>query len=599
MSKMRLLLVVVVAAVMCGRAGAGVGDPQIMTNHPVYRGELSCSTLDRNIAEAYRVFKDRYGHEPKTDTEKVVALWAWKCEHYMHACDNKVYYGPSNPDANQAKDPPWLGRDGWMDNKDCQMNQFSFSFALCYSVHAQMAALVGHALGDMKRVRCPEITGHTPFEAFADGRWMLADCTMGVMIFDDDGKPVSLEDVLSHEDAKDKEWFASPKRSGLYKLNMSPFGDRIDGYSKVRWEQYMFGYNAMPIVYSLRPGESFTRYLDPGLEDGKTWMFWGRDYWPLNGKPKHGPYRNVTFLDDPPTGNGRKGRGLAYYGNGVFEYAPLADGKYKDGAKDSKSVAFKDGLLRGRDKGDYVIFEHVSPYVIAARPVVGGDRDWDVLKEKCRDGAVISGEAAGKVPVAVSVDGGRTWQEVGAAQDQFKIDFTDAVKGRHDYLVRFGLSRDDGLKALKMRTVVQAGRGVFPRLKDNGTAVTYQASGQNAIHGGPSQDLAERFRRKDLETDGVRVYQIKASGPIRSASGAASGRAERRGLVGGVQPRRRQDVAGRRQGPAGALRWQGLGGRPGGVRVGGDGLRRQQEGAGRAGAVRQGQHPARPGVRHV
>ncbi len=500
---------------------AGVGDPQIMTDHPVYRGELSCSTLDRNIAEAYRVFKDRYGHEPKTDTEKLVALWIWKGEHYMHASDNKVYYGPSNPDANQAKDPPWLGRDGWMDNKDCQMNEFSFSFALCYCVHAHMAALVGRALGDMSRVRCPEITGHTPFEAYVDGRWVLADCTMGVMIFDDDGRPVSLADVLAREDAKDKEWFASPKRSGPYKLNMSPFGDRIDGYSKVRWEQYMFGYNAMPIVYSLRPGESFTRYLDPGLADGKTWMFWGMDYWGINGKPKHGPFRNVTFLDDTPTGGDRKGRGRAYYGNGVFEYAPLADGKCRDGAKDSKSVVFRGGILRGRDKGAFVVFEQVSPYVIAARPVEGGERQWRLMKEKCCDGAVVTGQAAGKVPVSVSIDGGQTWLEAGVAQEAFKIDFTDVVKGRHDYLVRFALSKDDGLKALKMRTVVQVGRGVFPRLKDNGTAVTYQASGQNAIHGGPSQDLAERFRRKDLETDGCRVYQVKAPGPIRFASGAA------------------------------------------------------------------------------
>jgi hypothetical protein len=512
-----LMMLVTAAAV------ARVGDPQIMTDHPVYRGELSCSTLDRNIADAYRVFQERYKHSPASDTEKVIALWIWKSEHYMHACDNRVYLGSDNPDARAAKDPPWLGKDGWMDNKDCQMNQFSFSFALCYSVHAHMAALVGRALGnDFSRVRCPEITGHTPFEAYADGRWILADCTMGLMLFDDEGKPVGLKEVYTREDAKDKDWFADPKRGGPYQFSTSAFGDRPDSYSRVRWYQYNFGYNAMPIAYTLRSGETFTRYLDPGLEDGATWVFWGRDYFMLNGKPKHGPFRNVTFLDDYPVGRDRKGRGRAYYGNGVFEYTPpLTDGGYKEGTVDSQGVAFREHVLCGQKPDSYVTFEHVSPYVIAARSVEGGDREWNLLKEKCADGAVVRGEAAGAVSVTVSVDGGRNWQSIGAAKGAFKIDFTDVVKGRHAYLIRFHLSPESGLKALTLRTVTQVGRGVFPRLKDAGTTISYQASGASVIHGGPSQYLAEQYRRKDLERDGTRVYEIKAPGAIRSASGVA------------------------------------------------------------------------------
>jgi hypothetical protein len=83
------------------------------------------------------------------------------------------------------------------------------------------------------------------------------------------------------------------------------------------------------------------------------------------------------------------------------------------------------------------------------------------------------------------------------------------------------LTKEDGLKALTMRTVTQVGRGVFPRLKDGGTTITYRASGQAPIHGGPSQDLAERFRREELENEGCRVYEIQAPGPIRYASGVA------------------------------------------------------------------------------
>src|SRR5512142_1365467 len=123
------LWVAVFLACLSGVASALVPDPQIMTDHPVYRGELSCSTLDRNIADAYRIFKDRYGHEPASDTEKLVALWGWKCEHAIHSADNRVYVGPDDMDAlkdGEAK--------GCIDNRDCQMNQFSFGFCLCNSI---------------------------------------------------------------------------------------------------------------------------------------------------------------------------------------------------------------------------------------------------------------------------------------------------------------------------------------------------------------------------------------------------------------------------------------------------------------------------------
>ncbi|MBC8217711.1 MAG: hypothetical protein H8E73_04545 [Planctomycetes bacterium] len=513
-----------VAAVMVvvSSSFAGVGDPQIMTDHPVYRGELSCSTVQRNIDEAYRVFESRYGHAPATDTEKLLAIWAWKSEHYMHAAGNMVYYGTDNPDAVQSEHLPWSGADGWMDNKDCQMNQFSFSFGLCYSVHAQMSVLVGRALGDMRRVRCPEITGHTSFEACVDGRWVLVDFTTGLMVFDDEGKPIGLDEIYARKAANDEQWFTSPKRGGKYKFHVSPFGDKLSSYTPVRWNQELFGYNAMPIVYCLRAGETFTRYLDPGLADGKTWVFWGRDYYNIMGKPKHGPYRNVTFLDDAPIGNMRRGRGKAYYGNGVFDYVvPLANGRYTEGVCDSAHIAFSNGALRGKKAGAYVTFEHVSPYIIGARSAKGGDREWKLRTEKCVDGAKVIGSAVGKMLVKVSIDGGQTWQDAGLAEGQFAIDFTDEVKGRHAYLVRFMLSQDDGLESLRMRTVTQVGRGVFPRLKDGGTEITYQASGLAALHGGPSQQLSQRLRCKDLETEGHRVYELKAPGAIRQASGAA------------------------------------------------------------------------------
>ncbi len=507
-----ILLLAISAAVICNFAHAVVPDPQIMTDHPVYRGELSCSTLDRNIAEAYRIFAERFDRQPQTETEKLVALFSWKAEHYMHNCDPYVYVGPDHPEAREG---------GWFETRDSQMGQFSFGFSLCYTVHAQLSALVGHALGDRKKTRCPNVPGHTPFEAFVDGKWALADITTGMMVFDDQGRPMSIAEIMPYANADDTEWMNDPRRGGFVGLTMVPFGDNWDVYKKIKAVQMLYGYNAMPIVYSLRSGETFTRYLDPGLEDGETWVFWGQDYWDHRGAPRHGPYRNVTFLDAPPIHNSR-GRGHAFYGNGIFEYTPpLADGRYRQGVWSQQNVVFDKGALRASaDRGE-VVFEHTSPYIICARSAKGGDRVWDIRHEECLDGAIVSGRTTGPVRVAVSVDAGRSWQHIGAAAGNFTIDFTDLAKGRHGYLIRFALTPDAGLAHLKLRTVTLVSRAVFPRLKDGGTTVTYQAGNQTVIHGGPSHYLSDRFRQAKLDGEGYRFYRITAPGPLRHVAGAA------------------------------------------------------------------------------
>jgi hypothetical protein len=509
------LLSVVLVTVLGGSLWAGVADPQIMTNHPVYRGELSCSTLDRTLSDAYSVFRQRYGRQPATDTEKLVAIWSWKSEHSVHSADNLIYVGPDDMDAQKEG-----ARAGWMDNRDCQMNQFSFGFALCYSIHAQMTALVSRALGDnLRRVRNPIVPGHTPFEAYVDNKWALADMTTGMMVFDDEGNPMSIEEIVPHAKADETKWLTDPKRGGPYSFAMGPYGDNWDVYKEVKEYMMLTGYDAMPIVYSLRSGESFTRYLDPGLEDGKTYMFWAKDYYNLGGKPVHGPYRGQTFLDDYPIGEGRKGRSNVHQANGIFEYnVPIAEGTYKEGVKAEQDTVLDGGVLRGKSDQASVTFEHVSPYIIAAWPEKRGDREWDLLTEKCVDGAVVTGMATGKVPVSVSLDGGHTWKSAGTAEGDFKVDFTDIAKGRFTYQVRFDLRGGAGLKGLKLRTVVQVGRGVVPRLKDGGTKITFQASAQSVIHGGPSQYQADVLRRKDLETEGYRVMEIKTPAPICQAS---------------------------------------------------------------------------------
>jgi len=92
--------------------------------------------------------------------------------------------------------------------------------------------------------------------------------------------------------------------------------------------------------------------------------------------------------------------------------------------------------------------------------------------------------------VSVSVDQGGTWKDCGVFHDG--MDLTDFVKGHRQYFIRFGA----GAKALAgsgltMTTVCQANVATLPRLKDDGTHVTFAASQHAMVSAGPNREQAK------------------------------------------------------------------------------------------------------------
>src|SRR6476660_6268901 len=63
---------------------AGVGDPQIRTDHPWYPGELACSTFERLFATQAEVYERVVGVKPVNDEQKALAAWLWRNTHYWH-----------------------------------------------------------------------------------------------------------------------------------------------------------------------------------------------------------------------------------------------------------------------------------------------------------------------------------------------------------------------------------------------------------------------------------------------------------------------------------------------------------------------------------
>lgn len=465
----RCFLALLISSYFAAIATAGVGDPQIHTDHPWYPGELACSTFERLFAAQGDVYERVVGVRPKSDEEKVLAAWLWRNTHYWHGEEGAHdLWGQGF-----TKGLDMRGRDYWT-------GMFAHGFGLCGTTHSQWVPEINALLGH-NRGRGVGVNGHNAFEAlltggpYGDGKWVLVDHDLSTVIYDDKGQYLlSLNEI--HKDWKrlTSRTFL-PDRQPWLVCGLHP--DDGGSYGRYEVAEYLAGYAGPPPMVHLRRGETFRRYFEPGLEDGKTFVFWGRNY-NTGGIP--GPERSHTWVNQPDkmyksrTGAGYK-PGQARFANAAFTYTP-------DFAGDD----YKEGVVE--ENADHVVFEFVSPYVIAATPP--NNEAWGIYDAGCKNGLVLRGKA--QCAVSVSTDGQRTWRDAGAFKDG--MDLTDLVKGGRHYFLRLHAGakalRDSGLT---MITVCQANSSVLPRLKDNGTRVNFLVSGQAVTSAGPNLADAEKY----------------------------------------------------------------------------------------------------------
>lgn len=465
--KARLLLLLA-SLLLATPARAGVGDPQLRTDHAWYPGELACSTFERLFATQADLHERVVGVRPTTDEQKALAAWLWRNTHYYHGEEGtEDLWGQGF-----TKGPDLRTREYWT-------GLFAHGFGLCGTTHSQWVAememLLGHSRG-----RGVGVDGHNSFEvflkggAYGDGKWALLDHDISTVIFSADGKRLlSIAEIQKDWKRFANRQFAPDKQHGWLICGL----DAGDGgvYRRYEVAEYLAGYSAVPPLVHLRQGETLRRYFQPGLEDGKTFVFWGRNY---NTGGMAGPERPQTWVNQPDKMYGSKNgtgfhAGQARYGNAVYTYAP-----------DFAKSAYREGIL-SEDDGQ-VTFEFYTPYIIGATPA--GNNPWGIYEPGCKNGLVLRGKLDGTV--SVSTDQGATWQDCGQFRDG--LDLTDHVKGRRQYFLRFHATaaalKDSGLT---MVTVCQANAAILPRLKDEGTLVTFQASGQAVVAAGPNLKQAQ------------------------------------------------------------------------------------------------------------
>jgi hypothetical protein len=463
-----LSLSIALLVLSAASAVAGVGDPQVRTDHPWYPGELACSTFERLQATQAAVYERVVGRKPVSDQDKVLAAWLWRNTYYAHG--------------EEGAEDLWgqgFGKGGDVRSREYWTGMFAHGFGLCGTTHSQwipeINALLGHNRG-----RGVGVKGHNTFEVFlrggdyGDGKWVLLDHDQSTVIFDEKGdRLLSMAEI--HRDWKRlaSRSHLPGKQNGWLVCGLHP----DDGwtYAEYNVAEYLAGYSGPPPIVHLRRGETLRRYHAPGLDDGKTFVFWGRNY-NTGGIP--GPERSITWVNQPEKMYGSKGGagykpGQARYGNAVYTYRPnFADGSYREGviAEDDSQVTF----------------EFYTPYIVAATPAT--NTEWGIYESGCKNGLVLRGKAT--CPVAVSVDQGATWKDCGRFQDG--LDLTDYAKGHRQYFLRLGA----GAKALAsadltISTVCQANAAILPRLKDGGSEVQFAASGRGVVSAGPNLPQAQ------------------------------------------------------------------------------------------------------------
>lgn len=441
---------------------AAVGDPQLATDHPWYPGELAMSSFDRLAATAAEQYERTTGFKAETDHHKALAAWFFRNTHYAHGEEGKENLwgkGFAN-DAQHATRDYWTGF-------------FAHGFGLCGTTHAQWTAELDTLLGPC-RSRVTGTHGHNSLEVYltggvyGTGRWALLDHDLSTVIYDTMGTSLLGLDVISqyHERFSSRDYLPARQNGwlvcGLHKNDSG-------SYASYRSTEYRAGYAGAPPVVQLRKGESLRRWFGPGLDDGRTFVFWGRN--PMT-KGIPGPERSRTWVNQPEKMHGSQSGtahtdGQARFGNAAYHWRP----------------DFADGVVSSDDK--HVILEFYTPYIIGATPP--DDSEWGIYKPGGKNGLVLRGKAT--CNIAVSTNGGVSWHEAGAFRDG--LDLTDYVKGHRQYHLRF----DDTVEQLKkaditITTVCQANPATFPRLKENGTCVRYEASGRAIVSYGPNKQQA-------------------------------------------------------------------------------------------------------------
>ena len=114
--------------------------------------------------------------------------------------------------------------------------------------------------------------------AYGEGRWALLDHDLSTVIFDESGRRLlGIAEVQKDVDRWINRSYKPDRQRGWLVCGLHPSDGNT--YRKYAAAEYLAGYAGPPPMLRLRRGVSGCAViLQPGLDDGKTFVFWGRNY---------------------------------------------------------------------------------------------------------------------------------------------------------------------------------------------------------------------------------------------------------------------------------------------------------------------------------
>ena len=422
---------------------------------PRVTSEHNADTTDLKRFRNFHAWKD------KTGNALAIAVWQYLCGY-----ETGLYHFYEVHDG-----PDSFGEYSTMREPLKMLNVYNMGYC---GIFGPTVEGIYHGIGFTKgRSFGVSAWSHCATEIFYDDAWHYIDVDVRGVLIKKDGTVASLAEAKTNKQL----WIDSIDRIKPYfpHHNTPAKAARVaDIYARSEISnQYRWWQGSHTADYSLRPGETFTRWWQP---QGGRWNHrprYSKQAWvrkllltrPIGMKPNH---RNFTRWN---------------HGNGLFHYAPRLTSDSGDFAAGAFSA---EGLKPGKEGLELTaakaraVFEVFTPFVIVAKVNDLDDFDDDA------EASVITLDAAVPVGVEVSPDNGLSWTKAGRIKPgTSSLDLTKHVKGTYGYLVRFTVAGKKGavaIRSMAIDTWVQVAPISLPRLKKGANKLRYDADDRYGLN---------------------------------------------------------------------------------------------------------------------
>ncbi|MBN2329717.1 MAG: hypothetical protein JXR73_21430 [Candidatus Omnitrophica bacterium] len=308
-----------------------------------------------------------------------------------------------------------------------------------------------------------DLWNHCASEVWYEGKWHYYDLDVRGLLLDAEGNATSLKEAQTRRDL----WIDPP-------VSIQPFFPKDPDKNKVfeiyRDSQVNYYYRwfegSHTMDYSLRQGESFTRWWTP--QGGR---------WNHRARYNETPWLKELILTEPI---GMKPNHRSFtrwnHGNGLFHYEPnLTDqsSDFEDGVLSSRNLRPGAGGLEFiNDGAAELIFDIFTPYIIVAKI---NDIDDPQDDSEALIAALLPHSGA---EISVSLDHGLTWDPAGRAQAGrlHEFDLTRWAQGTYGCQVKLamnGKAEAPALETIRFDTWVQVAPISIPRLKQGVNRLRY------------------------------------------------------------------------------------------------------------------------------